>query len=476
MNPEIRRWIVARKELMTSMAKTKRWKKKVGQKLVYVSYRQLQKLYPDLVTAPTVDGTREAANRWWEERQKNEKLNDPVLKELDQAIGMFQTQIKLAEMAGEDLQLYALHKDLEMLQEEKRSKKPRRPHPSLLELPRWPDPINQAVQADRLKRLKKVQSQVQPNKTVGFQIDEFLKLKRMAVPENLTPDRWEVLRVHLGILKEFLTTDADIASIDEQQFLSYWIHLTTKVQQKKFSASYAHDVFGTAKAFIHHLWGLKLIDLPRNLKDRKLVFNRKDKTPAVWTVDEIASFLAGVEDRTKLFALLMLNCGFYSVDIATLEHGMVDWKAGRIIRKRHKTDDVDRVPMVNWKLWPETLRLLKQFKSKDKTFVLLNEDGNPLRLSTLADRNDGQGEKLKKNDNIRSAMTRALTKLQIKKTPSDLRNTGASALEKHEVFGRYVQHFLGQAPTDVAKKHYVVPSQEQFDAALQWMGSELKIV
>jgi len=154
---------------------------------------------------------------------------------------------------------------------------------------------------------------------------------------------------------------------------------------------------------------------------------------------------------------------------------MVDWKAGRIIRKRHKEQDTENAPVVNWLLWPETLRLLKEHRSKDKRLVLVNEDGKPLRVATLEDRNDGKGDKFRKSDNIRSAVSRTMRKLKIKKSPSDLRKTGPSKLEEHDVYGRYSQHFLGQAPDSVAGKHYVVPSQEQLDRAIVWLQKQFGI-
>jgi len=464
---------MAHRELMTPLSASKRWVKKDEGKQVYIGYKRLKKEFPDLVTAETKEGTREAANAWWERRQAN---RTPDTSELDQAIDVVNIQIKVAELAGDNLHAYALRDDLRKLQIERTNPNPRKPHPASLVLPQFVDPVNQAVFDDRLARLRQSEKATEQDRTIQHQVEAFLALKRRAVEAgNLTPDRWEVLRVHTDIFQNVAIGSSDVSSINEQRILDFYLNLTAKVTSKKFAAAYAHDVFGTFKAFVRHLWSLRLIQLPRNLDDRKLIFNRKNKVPQVWTKDEFDRFLGSAAPRTKLFGLLMLNCGFYGIDIATLEQDMVDWKAGRIIRKRHKEQDTENAPVVNWLLWPETLRLLKEHRSKDKRLVLVNEDGKPLRVATLEDRNDGKGDKFRKSDNIRSAVSRTMRKLKIKKSPSDLRKTGPSKLEEHDVYGRYSQHFLGQAPDSVAGKHYVVPSQEQLDRAIVWLQKQFGI-
>ncbi|HEY3788458.1 MAG TPA: hypothetical protein VGL71_06365, partial [Urbifossiella sp.] len=90
-------------------------------------------------------------------------------------------------------------------------------------------------------------------------------------------------------------------------------------------------------------------------------------------------------DKTKLYLLLMLNCGMYQNDVAELAASEVDWKTGTITRKRSKTRDRKDAPTVCYKLWPETLRLLKAYRAdtavsthQGETRVLLTADGKPL--------------------------------------------------------------------------------------------------
>ncbi len=61
-----------------------------------------------------------------------------------------------------------------------------------------------------------------------------------------------------------------------------------------------------------------------------------------------------------MYALLGLNCGMSNTDLAGLKKSEVDLKEGTLTRKRVKTGDNDNVPIVCYKLWPETLKLLKK--------------------------------------------------------------------------------------------------------------------
>jgi hypothetical protein len=63
-------------------------------------------------------------------------------------------------------------------------------------------------------------------------------------------------------------------------------------------------------------------------------------------------------------------------------------------------------------------------------------------------------------------------RLEIEKPLKVFRKTSASLLDKHSEFGRYDQFFLGHAGRSIAERHYVVPSQEQFGRAVEWLGKE----
>ena len=129
--------------------------------------------------------------------------------------------------------------------------------------------------------------------------------------------------------------------------------------------------------FVRWLWRTEVIDnLPRVLDQRgenELSIPVPASRTTVFTKEEITRLLDKAPERTKLYLLLMLNCGMTQKDVADLVVAEVDWVSGRIIRKRSKTSLEENVPVVNYVLWPETLRLLKKFKAENSSNrVLLN--------------------------------------------------------------------------------------------------------
>ena len=78
---------------------------------------------------------------------------------------------------------------------------------------------------------------------------------------------------------------------------------------------------------------------------------------------EVQTLIEAAPGQLKLHLLLMLNCGFTQQDVADLGQEEVDWLAGMISRRRSKTGDHVTVPMVSYRLWPETFELLRRFRS-----------------------------------------------------------------------------------------------------------------
>ena len=246
-----------------------------------------------------------------------------------------------------------------------------------------------------------------------------------------------------------------------------------------FSHRYAKDHLQAVKQFVRWCWEQELIVLPRILESRDFAIAVPEKRVEVFTQDEIKRLLGGANDTTKLYLLLMLNCGMQQQDIADLRQEEVDWKAGRITRKRSKTGDHKNVPEVSYLLWEETFRLLMEHRSDHPTLALTNRNGTPLKTEEIV-----KG-KVKKIDNIRSAFNRVVRKLADKDKTTDpvkidkplklLRKTAASKLAEHEAYGRFAQHFLGHAPSTVADRHYIKPNGGQFDNAMHWLGEQLSL-
>lgn len=185
-------------------------------------------------------------------------------------------------------------------------------------------------------------------------------------------------------------------------------------------------------------------------------------------MEAVQRALRNATEMTKLYILLALNCGMTQTDIAKLRQDQVDWQAGRIVRKRSKTEHHENTPVVNYKLWAETFRLLKKYRAAKGELVLLNIKGMPLIVEKESP--DGKKRYLR-NDNIGVAFGKLQRRLKL--GPFKLfRKTSSSMLGESNEFARYAQYFLAQAPSTIADAHYVKPSQVQFDAAVKWLGEQ----
>jgi integrase len=165
----------------------------------------------------------------------------------------------------------------------------------------------------------------------------------------------------------------------------------------------------------------------------------------------------------------------YGSDIGTLKQSEVNWEKGRIKRKRSKTRSRSKsVPLVDYVLWQPTFDLLKQFRSKDKHLVLINENGLPLWRES-----EDEDSSFCRHNNIKTAYFHLLQQLKLTKEQQKpfktFRKTGASMLD-NSVHGRFSEHYLGETPRSIANKHYIHKNGIEFDAAIQWLGQQLRIV
>jgi integrase len=152
----------------------------------------------------------------------------------------------------------------------------------------------------------------------------------------------------------------------------------------------------------------------------------------------------------------------------------VDWERGRVFRKRTKTRDrSEAVPKVDYPLWNTTFTLLEKYRSNHPELALLNEDGKCL----LTERESKNG-KLSRNQNIQFAYRRLQEKMKVegeaKKGLKAFRKTGATILEQSP-YGRFAEHYLGEAPQTITSKHYAHQNGAEFDSAILWLGKTLGI-
>ncbi len=316
-----------------------------------------------------------------------------------------------------------------------------------------------------------------PN-TVAACVKRFLGRKAaQAQRGERSSGRVEVLRVGLESFSKQVGGDEHISAVTSPALSQFRDGLEALIAAEKLRPHSARDRLQAVKQFVRFLWEEELIALPRILKSREFAIALPEQRIETFTDVEVERLLGASSPSTKLYLLLMLNCGMTQIDIAELTHEEVDWKKGRVIRKRSKTrknGNGKNVPSVSYPLWPETFRLLKAQRSKHPTLALTNANGEPLKVEKIAN-----GKALKK-DNVRSAYCRVVAKLanaktdriEIGKPLKLLRKSAATKLGKHPDYSRFAQHFLGHAPTTVADRHYVSPNEEQFEAAVAWLGTQ----
>ncbi len=337
-----------------------------------------------------------------------------------------------------------------------------------------PRRIEKEIWRDRLE-VQKMKA-ASDDQSLRAYVDRYLKDKEhQAAAGEISVGRQNALISHLTHFQDCVGKDTAVGEIDGETLARYHGNLLGKVTSKTWSRATAGHCMTSVKSFVRWLWQIEAIStLPRVLDGKSTVLTISKPMPKVitFTKEEITSLLGGASDRTKLYVLLMLNTAMTQKDIADLQLSEVDWNEGRIVRKRSKTADCENVPTVNYLLWPETLRLLKQERAVgSKDLVLRNTTGNPIWSEEIT--SDG---KYKKNDNVRNAFERLRKKLKIGKPLKSLKKSSASLLHDNEKFSALASLFLGHAPRSISDRHYTQVPQNLFDQAIRWLGTEFGLV
>jgi hypothetical protein len=328
----------------------------------------------------------------------------------------------------------------------------------------------QMLWGERLDALKKHQNWTgtTPDKSLSNQIDQFLTNKNQQAAAGQCSFGWSVVIRHQAEHFRRFVGDASVEAVNSAMMANYHAHLLAEVQAKKLTNTYAKELLRTSKAIVRWLWEQEAIEnLPRNLN--KLRIDADAPTIRTFTIEEAKTLIKNATDRQRLYVLLMLNTGGTGKDLSDLKPTEVDWSSGRIIRKRSKTRKQKSVPVVNYKLWGETFRLLKQYGTQKGERALLNSNGELLRCW---EEKDG---KVVDTNAVMKAWFRLTAKTNIKKPLKLLRKTSASLLATHPTYGQFASLFLGHSPQTTAEKHYVKPPQDLFDEAVVWLGHQLGI-
>ena len=432
---------MAKKLHMTWVPVSRRWRKAYKGKWYSVSCRQLN-------TEETKEASWKAANEWWE-RERGIADSAPPSE---------------ADLRANAFRVWSMVQDWQVLDEDSREKLV----DSLVGAGQY-----QKIKAQAEAMIQTTVKAVPPNRTINAQVEAWRTLLRgICQSGQMSEGRFDAYCRNIRNFVEWIGAETAIDAIDEAKLEGFFNHLSMQVGTEKYSPNYAHTLMMTAKQFISRLAEMKLIPLPGNIRSRRFRFNHS--APAkieTFTVAELRSMLAacnGFSEKTKLYLLLMLNCGMYQNDIAELLAEEVNWSKGTVTRARSKTRE-RHGPVVTYKLWPETLSLLRKHRAKGE-LALTTDEGKPLVRFWLED------GKMRRYDIIQSAWTRLAQKMGLKKIRlgmKHLRKTSASLLGQHPQYKFYANHFLADSPRTVADRHYVVPSDKEFFTALDWLRGQM---
>ena len=310
--------------------------------------------------------------------------------------------------------------------------------------------------------------------TIEGNVARFMSQKRAQVTGGeLTAGRYANLDLHLKAFQDFVGGSNPVAAITSRIMTDFRTDLLDRKGRSEFSGAYAKDRLDAAKQFTRWLWQEEtLAELPRIIESKSFSITPAIPTIKTLTVAEIKTLLDAASGQLKLFIMLGLNAGFTQKDISDLLNDEVDWRAGIIRRKRSKTKGFENVPEVAYKLWPETFRLLQEFRRQGSSQALANENGGALVTVRLK-----ENGRLHKVDNIHTGYFRLCSRVDIKNRPfKSLRKTSATLLRGSKEHTGLETLFLGHAPRSMSEKHYSAPPSDLLASALDWLGRELGLI
>ena len=469
---------MARNHLMTWNASQKRWFKKFRKRQYAVGCGELSERFPEIYQSDTKNGSGQAANEWWKAKHAEIVAKAEIQKphRMGYSLTIENLRKKAAWCRKHDPERApGFQAEADRLQE-------------IFDSSDEPPPLGQVAQPDipmgssmewvwqdRLQHLD--DEPTNPDRSINTYRDRWLtKLKLRVGAGDITADRYGSYRYAINYFVQFVGGDRPIDEITADALDRYHQHLLEQVAQRKLkkggmAARYAKDRLDTAKAFVRYCVQIGDIPLPKNMIDSKTLQVRIPKTGnnAV-SVEGIKALLKrdDMSERVMLYILLMLNCGMYPTDIGNLQQDEVDWKSGRIRRKRTKEQDHASVPTVCYRLWDRTFVMLQAHRSNHDTLALTNETNDlPLYRKWVGD--DGRAKKV---DNVSLAYKRAKIGIPLSK----LRKTSSSLLYNEKRFRSLHTLFLGHSPRTVAEIHYVTPDDDVLDEAIDWLAEQYELL
>lgn len=313
------------------------------------------------------------------------------------------------------------------------------------------------VNAERVR----VAGDADPEATVGVLLDRWVTLRT---------DEWEAttLREVCDFVKEFknfTTTDSD-GGKPKVVFSGDWLvsrinedtveNMFLAIRQLPHGRVALKKRWQRWRQWVEWLSEKNKIERPRNLWSKGLVFSVKKTKPKVVPLETARTVLAKLPSRFKLYALLGINASMNPIDVGKLRKDMIDFKKGTLTKQRVKTEGEENVPEVTYKLWPETLKLLREHLSAHPELALTSSVGTPLHNCRVE---DGKAK-------MNTLVTQQWGDQKTGMTFTDWRDLGANLIYADKRFRDLRILYLGHAPHGVSDIHYINPPEDILDEAL----------
>ena len=298
---------------------------------------------------------------------------------------------------------------------------------------------------------------VPKDRTVKGQMEGGFVYSTLAMSLGRSAGRFDAYQRNIGVFVEWAGPTSEISTIDAPKIRDFYDWLCQQVGVNRFSPSYARSLLNAAKNFVSRVAELGLMPLPGNLRSKDFTFDDSAGVIEYLSVPEIRSLLAEcdrVSARTKLFLLLMLNCGMYQSDISDMKPSELDLERGVITRRRSKRRKGGL--LVTYKLWPETLELLRLLGATEGIHVLSSEDGNPLVSYKTVN------AKLRRYDLVGHAYEIVRKRAGVNKPIKAFRKTAAHILDSHRMYRTFCPYFLAHARRTVTEISYVGAPPKSF--------------
>ncbi|HUE14829.1 MAG TPA: hypothetical protein VMR25_11740, partial [Planctomycetaceae bacterium] len=257
---------------------------------------------------------------------------------------------------------------------------------------------------ERIRQLDDAPAVSKCQQTIEYWVGEYLtRTKKRAKGTTTTIGTARDRVQRLNKYKRMTDTSKHVTTIDPDAVDKYHDDLNELQIAKKTKEGY----FNAFRMMVRWISGRKNCDLynkkPANLENKDWAFREPDgtgrkrmaKKEQLWTPEEFATVLKTVPQPYRAYLVTSLNCGFRSSDLSALRKTDLRLADGRIVIQRQKMNQQETAPVVSYRLWDITVKLINEALCDDPVFAFAGRWGNRLVVSKF----DANGEP-KTHDNL----------------------------------------------------------------------------